>query len=85
LRLTVQLSFFPLLLFPLLVEGFLIRGQKGVYLLVRVLVDLAAGAAVLAAIGIASGGIGALADAVEGDVAVNKDHLHLSDLVFAEI
>jgi len=61
---------------PLGVERFLLIGEEGVYLLVGVAVDFAFGATV---------GGGGIAEAVEGDVAVDEDDLHLGDLVVREI
>jgi len=58
----------------------LVGGKEGIYLLIGVLVDPAAGAAIGAAV---AGGV--IADAVEGDIALDEDHLHLSDLVFGEV
>jgi hypothetical protein len=58
----------------------LVCGEEGIYLLIGVLVDPAAGAAVGAAV---AGWV--IAEAVEGDVALDEDHLHLRDLVFGEV
>lgn len=67
-------------LLPLLVKGLLIGGEEGIYLLICVLVDTAAGVA----IGMAVAG-GVIAETVEGDIALDEDHLHLSYLVFCEV
>lgn len=71
---------FALGFLPLLVKGLLIGGEEGIYLLIGVVVDAAAGVAVGAAV---AGGV--IAEAVEGDIALDEDHLHLSHLVFGEV
>ena len=72
--------FLFLLLFPLLVEGFLAVGEEAVDLLVRVLLDGAAGTSISTAV---AGGI--MEEAVHDDVAVDEDDLHLKDLIFIEL
>ena len=82
-----------LLLFPLLIEGLLVVGEEGVDLLIGVLLDGAAGLAVCAAkVGRAprvrgcgrSDGV-PTREAIHGDVAVDKDHLKLKDLILIEV
>ena len=72
--------FLFLLLLPLLVEGFLVIGKEAVNLLVRILLDGAAGAAV--GTGVAGG---VMKEAVHDDIAVDEDDLHLQDLVLIEL
>ena len=62
-------------LFPLCVEGFLVIGEEGVDLLIRVLLNGAAGLAV----GVPT------RDAVHGDVAVDENDLELKDLILIEV
>ena len=66
--------------FPLLVKRFLVVGEEGVDLLVRILLDRAAGGVIGPTV---AGGV--ILNAVHGDVAVDKDHLELKDLVFIEV
>ena len=61
--------------FELLVEGFLVIGEEGVDLLIRVLLNGAAGLAV----GVPT------RDAVHGDVAVDENDLELKDLILIEV
>ena len=70
----------PLILFPLLVERFLVVCKQGLDLLVGLLVD---GAAVAGVGAVVAGGV--FPCAVDGDVAVDEDHLELEDLVLVEV
>ena len=62
--------------FELLVEGFLVIGEEGVDLLIRVLLNGAAGLAVAGWV---------MLDAVHGDVAVDENDLELKDLILIEV
>lgn len=73
-------GFFPLLLFPLLIESLLIVGEDGVDLLVRILLNGTAGLTVAALV---AGGV--VEEAVHDDIAVDEDHLELKHLILIEI
>lgn len=72
--------FCPLFLLPLLVDGFLFIGEEGAYPGVRTPSDFPAGTAVDTAV---SGGVAL--DTIQGDVAVDEDHLELEHLVLGEM
>lgn len=75
-----------MLFLPLRIERALVGGEQVIYFLIGVAVDFAADAAFGAAIiGIASGRMIALPQAVEDNISVDEDDLHLGDLVFGQI
>jgi hypothetical protein len=73
-------GFINLLLFPLLIEGLLVVCEDGVDLLVRILLNGAAGLAIAALV---AGGV--VEEAIHDDIAVDEDHLELKHLILIEV
>jgi hypothetical protein len=62
-----------------LVEGFLVRGEDGIYFFVGVLVDRPAGVIVATSVG-----RGVVLYTIQGDVPLDEDDLELENLVVGE-